>query len=61
MIIAGNCLTIYVLLYLKAIQSHNLIPTKFNLSPVLKTLKIGLGRFLEQFPDTPPTRGYIKE
>ena len=37
----------------------NTLPQEVNSQNTLPSFKIALGRFLETFPDTPPTKGYV--
>ena len=42
----------------RAAQLFNLLPTALGSITLLGAFKVGLGRFLEQYPDTPPVPGY---
>ena len=42
----------------RAAQLWNILPSHVSQLKSLESFKIGLGRFLEQFPDTPPVTGY---
>ena len=42
----------------KAAQLWNTLPAGVNSLSTLDSFKVGLGQFLEQFPDTPPVPGY---
>ena len=42
----------------KAAQLWNILPHDVSQLISLESFKIGFGRFLEQFPDTPPVPGY---
>ena len=42
----------------KAAQLFNVLPPELRSIKILDSLKIGLDKFLEQFPDTPPVIGY---
>ena len=42
----------------RAAQLWNILPSDDSQLNALESFKIGLGRFLEQFPDTPPVLGY---
>ena len=42
----------------RAAQLWNTLPADVNSLSTLESFKVGLGRFLEQFPDTPPVPGY---
>ena len=42
----------------KAAQLWNILPKDVSRLSSLDSFKVGLGRFLEQFPDTPPVPGY---
>ena len=42
----------------QAAQLFNVLPTDLRSLSTLESFKAGLGRFLEQYPDTPPVAGY---
>ena len=42
----------------KAAQLFNLLPLELRTATKLDSFKVKLGRFLEQYPDTPPVPGY---
>ena len=42
----------------RAAQLWNILPSEINTLDSLDSFKIGMGRFLERFPDTPPVPGY---
>ena len=42
----------------RAAQLWNIFPSDVSQLNSLESFKIGFGRFLEQFPDTPPVPGY---
>ena len=42
----------------RAAQLWNILPANTSQLETLASFKIGLGMFLEQFPDTPPVPGY---
>ena len=42
----------------RAAQLWNLLPEKLGTETSLENFKVGLGRFLDKCPDTPPTPGY---
>ena len=42
----------------RAAQLFNLLPVKLRAITDLESFKVGLGRFMEQYPDTPPVPGY---
>ena len=42
----------------RAAQLFNMLPADLRSVCTLETFKCGLGRFLEQYPDTPPVTGY---
>ena len=42
----------------RAAQLFNLLPTELRAITDLESFKVGLGRFMEQYPDTPPVSGY---
>ena len=42
----------------RAAQLWNLLPQGLGREESLDNFKVGLGRFLEQYPDTPPVPGY---
>ena len=42
----------------RAAQLFNLLPHELTSITSLENFKVGLGRFLEQFPDNPPVPGY---
>ena len=42
----------------KAARLWNLLPRHINEQETLDGLKMALGVFLKEFPDTPPTTGY---
>jgi len=42
----------------RAAQLWNILPSDVNTLESLDSFKIGLGTFLERFPDTPPVPGY---
>ena len=45
----------------KAAKLWNILPKSVNTAPDLNSLKAALGKFLEKFPDTPPTPGYTSQ
>ena len=42
----------------RAAQLFNLLPPDVRSLSTLEGFKAGLGRFMEQYPDTPPVPGY---
>ena len=42
----------------RAAQPFNVLPSELRGIIVLDSFKVGLGRFLEQYPDAPPVPGY---
>ena len=42
----------------RAAQLFNVLPPELRGIIVLDSFKVGLGRFMEQYPDTPPVPGY---
>ena len=42
----------------RAAQLWNLLPEKLGTETSLDNFKVGLGRFLDEYPDTPPVPGY---
>ena len=42
----------------RAAQLWNTLPAKITILQSLDSFKTGLGKFLEQYPDTPPVPGY---
>ncbi|KAL5254767.1 hypothetical protein ACHWQZ_G014266 [Mnemiopsis leidyi] len=45
----------------RAAQLFNLLPPELRSLTTLESFKAGLGRFLEQYPDTPPVPGYTPQ
>ena len=45
----------------KAAKLWNILPKSVNTAQDLNSLKAALGKFLEKFPDTPPTPGYTSQ
>ena len=43
---------------IKAARLWNLLPKSANETTTLESFKVALGKFLDTFPDTPPSRGY---
>ena len=42
----------------RAAQLFNILPAELRAITDLDSFKVGLGRFMEQYPDTPPVPGY---
>ncbi|XP_063676111.1 uncharacterized protein LOC134812558 [Bolinopsis microptera] len=42
----------------RAAQLFNVLPSELRSITLLDSFKVGLGRFMEQYPDTPPVPGY---
>ena len=42
----------------RAAQLFNLLPVELRATTELESFKVGLSRFMEQYPDTPPVPGY---
>ena len=45
----------------RAAQLFNMLPPELRSLTTLGSFKAGLGRFLEQYPDTPPVPGYATQ